>query len=304
MSRHPAPSRRDFIRLAATSLSLTAAAEFGHVSAADLAPSPSPSPSPSLARDSEIAVSRSSYQSQGRTVVVERFEPKGAGKFPAVLVVHGSGGLILGGPSFRETARRLAKNGYVAYVVHYFDLTDTVIADPETMQKNFACWMKGLADGVTYLASRPNVDPDRIGLVGFSLGGFLSVSLSVFDYRIQAVADYFGGIPGPLAKEVKTFPPLLIMHGDADLIVPVSEAKRLEDLCKEKNAVHEVKIYKGLGHGFRGEDGEDAGRRVIAFLDTHVKPGSPTRPRRVTAAVPSTEAITRAVKTALESKKR
>jgi len=293
MSRHFAKSRRDFLRLATTTLSLTVAAKACRVSAADFVPS----------RESEIIVSKGSYQSQGKTIGVERYEPKNPGKYPAVLVVHGSGGLILGGPSFRETARKLAQNGYVAYVAHYFDLTNTMIADLETMEKNFALWLKALADGVTYLAGQANVDAERLGLVGFSLGGFLSVSLSVFDYRIQAVADYFGGIPGPLANEVKTFPPLLILHGDADLIVPVAEAKRLEALCKEKKSVHEIKIYKGLGHGFRGEDGEDAAKRVVSFLDIHVKAGHPPRPRRVTAEIPSKEAITQAVKTALESKK-
>lgn len=291
MSRQFATSRRDFLRLAATSLSLATTAELCHVSAKDLV----------SARDTEILVSKGSYQSQGKTIGVERFEPKAPGKHPAILVVHGSGGVLLGGPSFRETARRLAKSGYVAYVAHYFDLTNTMIADLETMEKNFAPWMKALADGVTYLASQPNVDPDRLGLVGFSLGGFLSVSLSVFDHRIQAVADYFGGLPGPLAKEVKTFPPLLILHGDADLIVPVAEAKKLEALCKEKQAVHEVKIYKGLGHGFHGEVGEDAARRVVSFLDTHVKPSSPGRSRRLIAEIPSPEAITQAVREAVES---
>ena len=177
-----------------------------------------------------ITESKSCFQSDGKTITVERFEPSDVGKYPGILVIHGSGGMTLGGPSFRVIARNLAKRGYVAHVVHYFDLTGTTIADRSTMEKHFASWMRTLAEAITNLENQPNVDAKRIGLVGFSLGGFLSVSLSVYDHRVLAVADYFGGLPDVLAKDVKALPPLLILHGDADLIVPVAEAKKLEAL--------------------------------------------------------------------------
>src|SRR5262249_29590891 len=177
------------------------------------------------------------------------FEPKAPGKYPAVLVIHGAGGMTIGGPLFRESARRLARRGYVAHVVHYFDLTGTMVADLPTMKTHFAAWMRAVPDGVTNAAKQPNVDPSRVGLLGFSLGSYLSLSLSVFDPRVSAVVEYFGGLPDVLVKDVTSLPPTLILHGDGDKVVPVSEAKALEKLCKEKQVPYEVRIYPGQGHG-------------------------------------------------------
>jgi carboxymethylenebutenolidase len=164
-----------------------------------------------------------------------------------------------------------------------------VVADLPTMKTHFAAWMRAVADGVTNAAKQPNVDPSRVGLLGFSLGSYLSLSLSVFDPRVSAVVEYFGGLPDVLVKDVKSLPPTLILHGDADKVVPVSEAKALETLCRERKVPHEVRIYPGQGHGFLGDHGEDAMRRALAFLDRHVKSADPTR-KRPTSAVPRPEA--------------
>lgn len=244
---------------------------------------------PAAAREFEVVESSGSYTSQGKTIAIERFEPKAPGRYPAVLVVHGAGGMTVGGPLFRESARHLARRGYVAHVVHYFGLTETRIADLPAMKAHFPAWMRVVADGITHAAKQPNVDPGRIGLLGYSLGSYLSLSLSVYDPRVLAVVEYFGGLPDVLVKEVKTLPPTLILHGDSDLIVPVSEARALEALCKEKKVPHEVKIYSGQGHGFFGAPGLDAHRRSADFFDAHVKKADTSR-KRTTSAVPRPEA--------------
>ena len=230
-----------------------------------------PKASAPIIPDLEINESTTSFESQGKTIAVERFEPKAKGKYPAVIVLHGSGGMILGGPLFRDLSRRLARRGYVAHVIHYFDLTGTKLADLPTMKANFPVWLLAVADGVSFAAKQPNVDPERIGVLGFSLGGFLSVSLAMFDARVNAVVEYFGGLPVELQKDLKSLPPTLILHGDADRVVPVAEAKTLEKLCVEKNVKHEVRIYAGQGHFFLGDDGRDAISRTLAFFDAHVK---------------------------------
>jgi carboxymethylenebutenolidase len=226
----------------------------------------------------EIVESTGRYESQGKTITVERFEPKAPGKYPAVLVLHGSGGMAIGGAWFRESARALARRGYVAHVVHYFDLTGIILADLTTMKASFPGWMMAVADGVTNVAKQPNVDPNRLGLLGYSLGGYLSLSLAMFDPRVSAVVEYFGGLPEPLVKDVKSLPPTLILHGDADKVVPVAEARALEKLLQEKKVPYELQIYPGQGHGFFGETGRDASNRALAFFDKHVKSApSPTR---------------------------
>jgi carboxymethylenebutenolidase len=247
---------------------LVRAAAGGEVEAAKAVAPPGPS--------TEIVESRSTYQSQGKTIAVERFEPKAPGKYPAVVVLHGSGGMLVGGPAFRTLARELARRGYVAHVVHYFDLTGTFLADRPTMTARFPEWLLAVADGVTSLAKQPNVDASRIGVAGYSLGGYLAVALAMFDARVSAVVDYFGGIPDPLRNDIKSLPPTLILHGDADTIVPVAEAKTLEAVCRDRRIPHEVRIYAGQGHFFTGDDSRDAMTRALRFLDTHVKQ-APTR---------------------------
>lgn len=232
------------------------------------------------ARGVEIEESKTSFPSQGKTIAVERFAPKAPGKYPGIVVLHGAGGMRPEGFgfAFREYARQLARNGYVAHIIHYFDRTGHEIATDEAMMKtHFPDWLRTIGDGVTHLASQPDVDPQRIGLLGFSLGAYLSLSEAMHDPRIQAVVEYFGGLPDVLTKDLKRLPPVLILHGEADRVVPVQEAEKLERLCTEKHLTYEKKIYPGQGHGFMGNDGLDAVKRTMAFFEKYVKQGE--RPR-------------------------
>jgi carboxymethylenebutenolidase len=218
-----------------------------------------------------IMESTARFDSRGKSIPVEQFEPKAPGRYPAVVILHGAGGMPAGGIAFRAFARVLARQGYVALIPHYFDRTGTAMADDRTIPKHFAAWMETVADAVTYAASRPNVDPGRIGLLGFSLGGYLSLSTATLDPRIQVIVEFFGGLPDALAGGVARLPPVLILHGDADTVVPVAEAHKLERLLKENRVPYEIHIYRGAGHGFLGDAGEDSGRRTQAFFDAHLK---------------------------------
>lgn len=233
------------------------------------------------ARGGEIEESKTSFRSQGKSIAVERFAPKAPGKHPGIIVLHGAGGMRPEGFgfAFREYARQLARNGYVAHIVHYFNRTGHEVAADEAMMKaHFADWLKTVDDGVTHLASQPDVDPSRIGLLGFSLGAYLSLSEAMFDPRIRAVVEYFGGLPEVLAKDLKQLPPVLILHGDADQVVPVKEAENLERLFDEKHVTYEKKIYAGQGHGFLGADGLDAVNRTMGFFEKHVRNGTAAHP--------------------------
>lgn len=223
------------------------------------------------APETGIVQSSGSYLSQGKMIRVERFEPRAEGKYPAVMLLHGSAGMAIGGKELREAGRKLAAEGFVAHLVHYFDATGTRRADKQTMINKFPNWIQTLADGLTYLARQPNVDSKHLGLVGFSLGGYLSVSLAMYDPRVSAVVEYFGGLPSPLAKDLRELPPTLILHGEDDKVVPVAEARTLASRFRAKQLTHELKIYQGQGHGLIGRDADDAAERTLRFLDRHVR---------------------------------
>jgi carboxymethylenebutenolidase len=231
-----------------------------------------------------IEETTATFESGGRPIKVERFEPKAPGKYPAVIVLHGSGGPELGGVAFRAMARELARRGYVAHFVHYFDRTGTIFGDDKTNREHFATWARTVADAVTFATKQENVDPRRVGLLGYSLGAYLSLSEAVFDKRVKAVVEYFGGLPEPLVDRAKEMPPTLILHGEADPIVPVKEAHTLERLIQENGVTYEMHLYPKAGHAFLGADGHDSARRTLDFLAKHLKVEEGARAEAATGA--------------------
>ncbi len=231
-----------------------------------------------------ILESTAVFPSRDRRITVECFAPATPGPHPVVLVLHGSGGMDLGGFLFREQARRLARQGYLALVPHYFDRTGTRIADVGTMVRRFPDWLETLSDLTTFAVTMRGADPGRVGLVGYSLGGFLALSLATLDPRIDAVVEYYGGLPDELADRAGSLPPTLVLHGTADGIVPVAEAHRLLERLEAVGVPHESRLYPGAGHGFLGASHRDSVARAEAFLTRYVAAASPTAPARVAPA--------------------
>jgi carboxymethylenebutenolidase len=216
-----------------------------------------------------ISQSQVTFESGGKSIRLDCFLPSNHRRaLPAVIGLHGSGG---GHGSMAEPATLLAGQGFAVYVLHYFDRTDTVSADGlQTIARHFPAWMKTLWDSVSFVAHRPEVDPTRIGLMGFSLGAYLSLSAASIDSRIQAVVEFFGGFPKEMKLFMRRLCPVLILHGDQDNTVPVQEAYHLQQLLEKKHIPYEIQIYSGVGHGFSAEIWRDAGLRTLAFLNKHL----------------------------------
>ncbi len=223
-----------------------------------------------------VRESRGTFTSGTKAVTVDRFEPEAQGKYPAVILVHGADGFAEHTATLMEFARMLARTGHVALVVHYFERTDTRVAkgkayiDAETIEANFVTWMATLADAVTFATKQPNVDPRRVGLLGFSLGAYLSLSVATLDSRVGAVVDFYGGLPAYFCNLFKKFPPVLILHGKEDKIISVDEATKLERLFKERKLTYEMKLYPRQGHVFKGDDARDAAHTAIRFLKKYL----------------------------------
>jgi carboxymethylenebutenolidase len=123
---------------------------------------------------------------------------------------------------------------------------------------------------VTFVAGQPGVDANRIGLLGFSLGAFLSLALATQDSRIAAVAELFGGLPEDFIKDAGNLPPVLILHGAQDTTVPVDRAHDLERILQQHKISYQIKIYPDQGHVFRGLAQLDAMARVAQFFRNHL----------------------------------
>jgi dienelactone hydrolase len=193
------------------------------------------------------------FKNGATEVTVEQFAPAREGKYPAIILLHDSAGLQGPGPLFRMCAQILAGEGYVVLLVHYFDGTPHRRVEKQDVHKKvFQTWLGNVAGAVRHARTLKNVDPQRIGLCGFSLGGYLAMAAATQkELKIAAVAEFFGGLPDDLWQDLKHLPPTLIMHGDQDRIVSVKEAYALRGVCEACKFQFEIKIYAGQDHLFR-----------------------------------------------------
>lgn len=210
---------------------------------------------PALAREE-------GFTSGGVPIAVERFDPPGAGgRRPAVILLHGADGP---GERYRVAARQVAASGYPVFLVRYLDRTGQSRASLGSIGQNLPVWAQTTREAVGYVAAQPGVDPGRIGILGVSLGGGLGILTAAAEPRVRALVDYFGFVPGGF--EGGRLPPTLILHGDADRVVPVANAARLQAILQAQGTRHEVRIYPGEGHGFSAAATADAAARIAAFF--------------------------------------
>ncbi len=215
----------------------------------------------------DVRTSGASFESSGQRITVQQFLPVAAGKYPAIIALHGSGGIR---ESWSEQPSKLmAGQGYSVFVIHYFERTGTSWADQETTHRHFPDWMRTVGDAITFASGNPSVDANRVGLLGFSLGGYLALSVASVDPRVKAVVEFFGGMPEEL-QGFNRMPPVLILHGEEDRVVPVTEATRLQQLLERAGTPYEMKLYPGAGHGFSGMQFLDAGQRAVKFLKKYL----------------------------------
>jgi dienelactone hydrolase len=216
----------------------------------------------------QVQKTTDTFLSDNKPIKIDRFLPLSDKQFPAVIAIHGSTGMA---ESFSDQpARMLAASGYCVFLVHYFDRTGTVIPNKQEMHDLFPEWMAVISDSIAYVNQLSQVQNDRVGLIGISLGAYLALALGATDPRVKAVVDFCGGLPEELAAQCAQMPPTLILHGDQDTSVPVAEAHKVEALLKRTNSAYETKIYSGAGHFFSGPTMLDAAQRTLAFLKKHL----------------------------------
>ena len=213
-----------------------------------------------------VTQSRSTFASGGHTIAYDAFLPTNCGPFPTLVSLYGSGGDHAGmaGP-----ATLFAEHGFAVYVLHYFDRTE--VNDKPTILRHFPAWGKTVWDAISHLDELPEVDSKRIGLLGFSLGAYLALSVAAVDSRVQAVVEFYGGLPKEMKFFMRRLCPTLILHDDADTTIPVQEAYDLRDLLEKKQIPYEMKVYPGIGHGFPEAIWQDARERSLKVLQKYLQ---------------------------------
>ena len=178
-------------------------------------------------------------------------KPYTPGTHPAVVILYGSQGWR---PIYAILARDLADSGFVALALDYYAYQ----GDDSGETGDLAVWHRRQAavrSAVTFLMDDPSVKKGSVGLLGYSLGAILSVSVAASIPEVKAVVNFFGcgsEDKDELESLVRNFPPLLILHGEEDQAIPVSAAYALRDAVLAQGGEVEMKIYPGVGHGFNG----------------------------------------------------
>ena len=65
-------------------------------------------------------------------------------------------------------------------------------------------------------------------------------------------------------------PPTLLVHGDADQLVPLSNSERIKAAFDEADVTSKLVVIEGAGHGFGGENGQRAATELIAWFNEHL----------------------------------
>lgn len=135
---------------------------------------------------------------ENNTVWAEYYRPIGKGPFPGVLVLD----ILAGDQSLsRNVARHFAQNGIGALFVQmaYYGPRRKQ-GGPRLMSPNIDHTMAAIAQTVadcrcatTWLAERPEIDPKRLGMMGTSLGSFMSALTAAMDPRLDRVVLLLGG---------------------------------------------------------------------------------------------------------------
>ncbi len=209
----------------------------------------------------------------GRKVRVDLFEPDANGdRGRTVLLLHGIGGLLGDGALMRRAARSLAANGFRAGVVHYFNATGTLFATPSNVRDLAPAWKDGLVEIAAHYA-RTSGAP--VGLMGYSLGGFLSVGIAEEVPGVGAVVVMSGGILEEQERPTPArLPPLLVLHGGDDARVSPERAEALMRVARRAGTRAECVMYPHEGHAFGSRAERDALARTSAFFAVRLGAGA------------------------------
>jgi carboxymethylenebutenolidase len=223
-----------------------------------------------------------SYKSGDDTVQGILYTPAsgGSAKLPAIVVIHEYWGL---NDWVKQQAERLADQGYAALAVDLY--RGKVASTPDEAHE----LMRGvppdratrdLLAAANFLRSQPNVDPNRVGSIGWCMGGGYSLDLALNDPKLAAAVINYGHLATDPASIAKIHAPILGNFGGLDQGIPPTDVHKFETELKQAGKQADIKIYDDAGHafenpnnkaGYKPEDAKDATRRTDQFFASNLK---------------------------------
>ena len=208
------------------------------------------------------------------------YTPAGNGPFPAIIVIHEYWGL---NDWVKDQASKLADQGYEALAI---DLYRGKVATTPDMAHEL---MRGVPDdrakrdlhaAFTFLQSQPNVKKNRIGSIGWCMGGGYSLNVALEEPTLAADVINYGHLATDADTIKKINAPVLGLFGGQDQGITPDDVHKFEAAMKAQGKKVDIKIYDDAGHafenpnnktGYRAADAEDAWKRTVSFLADNLK---------------------------------
>jgi carboxymethylenebutenolidase len=208
------------------------------------------SAAPVWAADLKVKTSDITFKSGDEEIKGFLAEPEGKGPFPAIVVIQEWWGLT---DWIKDNAKRLAAQGYVTLAP---DLYRGKVADKPEVASQLSRGLprdravRDLRAAVDTLAAKGNVNKERLGSIGWCMGGGYSLQLALNDKRVKACAMCYGR-PVTEADMLKPLNATILgIFGEEDRGIPPAMVEKFEAALKSAGKKTEaIKEFKA-GHGF------------------------------------------------------
>jgi dienelactone hydrolase len=182
--------------------------------------------------------------------------PPGTERLPAMVVMHGSGGVSDG----REHAwaQRLGDMGVAAFVTDSFRPRGVNATAEDQSRVSTVAMVADAFNALKLLATHPRIDASRIGIMGFSKGGQVALYTALEPFRRVVAGNLRFATHVPLypscalpyiANQI-TRAPMLVLMGGADDYTPAAQCERYIEWFRSKGAPIRSIVYPGAAHGF------------------------------------------------------
>ena len=198
----------------------------------------------------EIKTSDITYEANGDAGMGYLAEPGDGAPHPGVIVIQEWWGLDA---HIRDVTERFAREGFVALAPDMY--RGKVASEPDEARKlvmnmNRERAIKDLQGSVQYLLNSSLVAPKKVGVIGFCMGGSLTLAIAAANPAVAAAAPFYAGMTPPAEQLANIEAELFCAFGADDGGIPIEKVRELESTLRDsgKNAV--VKVYEGAPHSF------------------------------------------------------
>jgi carboxymethylenebutenolidase len=201
-----------------------------------------------------------------------------SGKGPGVVVIQEWWGLV---GHIKSVCDRFAAEGFTALapdMYHGKTADEPDGAGKLFMALNIGQAEKDLKGAAAYLAQHSSTN--KLGAVGFCMGGQLALFASTLNPSIGATVDFYGIHPNVKPDYSKLSGPVLGLFAEKDTFVTPATAKDVDAAIKKAGKQSEIHIYPNVDHAFFNDENtgaynkaaaDDAWRRTLAFFRTNLK---------------------------------